>query len=114
MKTKSLLNRRVQLALGAAILASLVLGAISYRSMVAEGPTTRVVTEVGSHTGCLSEDLRAQQSQGVRDVLQGSVHSDLGILLPKMALRELQNSSLPWRLPTKLPVERLPAGFSNE
>jgi CHASE3 domain sensor protein len=35
MKTKSILNRRVQLALGAAILASLVVGAISYRSMVA-------------------------------------------------------------------------------
>ena len=34
MKTKSLLNRRLQLALGVVILASLVVGAISYRSMV--------------------------------------------------------------------------------
>jgi CHASE3 domain sensor protein len=34
MKTKSLLNRKVQLAIGAAILASLVVGAISYRSTV--------------------------------------------------------------------------------
>jgi hypothetical protein len=114
MKTKSLLNRRVQLALGAAILASLVVGAISYRSMVAEGPITLVVTEVGSQTGWLSEDVRAQQSQGVRDVLQRCVHSDLDILLPKMALRERQNSSLSWRLPTKLAVKRLPSGFSNE
>jgi hypothetical protein len=35
MKTKSLLNRRVQLALGVAILASPVVDAISYDSMVA-------------------------------------------------------------------------------
>jgi hypothetical protein len=35
MENKPLLNHRVQPALGAAILASLVVGAISYRSMVA-------------------------------------------------------------------------------
>jgi hypothetical protein len=86
MKTKSLLNRRVQLALGAAILASLVVGAISYRSMVAEGPITLLVTEVGSQTGWLSEDVRAQQSQGVRDVLQGCEHSDLDITLAQDGL----------------------------
>ncbi len=28
--------------------------------------------------------MRAEQFQGVRDVLQGCVHSDLDILLPKM------------------------------
>ena len=41
MKTTSVLNRRVQLALGAAILASLVVGAISYRSMVASVESNR-------------------------------------------------------------------------
>jgi CHASE3 domain sensor protein len=35
MKTKSLLNRKVQLAFGSAILASLLVGAVSYRSIVA-------------------------------------------------------------------------------
>ena len=49
-----------------------------------EGPITLVVTEVGSQTGWLSEDVRAEQSQGVRDVLQRCMHSDLDILLPKM------------------------------
>ena len=34
MKTKSLLNRKLQLAIGAVILATLVVGAISYRSTV--------------------------------------------------------------------------------
>ncbi len=43
MKTKSLLNRKVQLALGAAIMASLVVGAISYRSMVAATESDRWV-----------------------------------------------------------------------
>jgi CHASE3 domain sensor protein len=41
MKTTSVLNRRVQLALGAAMLASLVVGAISYRSMVASAESNR-------------------------------------------------------------------------
>jgi PAS domain S-box-containing protein len=43
MNMKSLLNRRVQLGLGAAILASLVVGAISYRSMVASTESDRWV-----------------------------------------------------------------------
>jgi PAS domain S-box-containing protein len=43
MKKKPLLNRRVQLALGAAIMASLVVGAISYRSMVAATESDRWV-----------------------------------------------------------------------
>jgi hypothetical protein len=45
---------------------------------------TLVVTEIGSQTGWLSEDVRAEQSQGVRGILQGCVHSDLDIILPKM------------------------------
>jgi PAS domain S-box-containing protein len=43
MNMKSLLNPRVQLGLGAAILASLVVGAISYRSMVASTESDRWV-----------------------------------------------------------------------
>jgi PAS domain S-box-containing protein len=43
MNMKSLLNGRVQLGLGAAILASLVVGAISYRSMVASTESDRWV-----------------------------------------------------------------------
>ena len=49
-----------------------------------EGPITLVVTEIGSQTGWLSEEVRAEQSQGVRDILQRCVHSDLDIVLPKM------------------------------
>jgi signal transduction histidine kinase len=49
-----------------------------------EGPITLVVTEIGSQTGWLSEEVRAEQSQSVREVLQRCMHSDLDILLPKM------------------------------
>lgn len=43
MKTKSLLNRRVQLAVGSAILTLLVVGAISYRGMVVSTESDRWV-----------------------------------------------------------------------
>jgi hypothetical protein len=39
---------------------------------------------MGSETGWLSDEVRAEQSLGVRDLLQRSLHSDLDILLPKM------------------------------
>jgi signal transduction histidine kinase len=51
-----------------------------------EGPITLVVTEIGSKTGWLSDVVRAEQSQGVRDILQRCLHSELDILLPKMGL----------------------------
>jgi signal transduction histidine kinase len=54
------------------------------RERQTEGPITLVVTEIGSQTGWLSKDVRAEQSQGVRDVLQRCLHSDLDVLLPKM------------------------------
>jgi signal transduction histidine kinase len=54
------------------------------RERQTEGPITLVVTEIGSQTGWLSEDVRAEQSQGVRAILQRCVHSELDILLPKM------------------------------
>jgi PAS domain S-box-containing protein len=54
MKTKSLLNRKVQLALGVAILASLVVATISYRSMVASTESDRWVR----HTHEVLENLQ--------------------------------------------------------
>jgi CHASE3 domain sensor protein len=59
MKTKSLLNRRVQLALGAAVLASFVVGAISYRSMVASTESDRWVR----HTHEVLENLQNSLAQ---------------------------------------------------
>jgi signal transduction histidine kinase len=49
-----------------------------------EGLITLVVTEIGSQTGWLSDEVRAEQSHGVRDLLQRCLHSDLDVLLPKM------------------------------
>lgn len=49
-----------------------------------EGPFTVVVTEIGSRTGWLSDEERAEQSHGVRDLLRRCLHSDLDVLLPKM------------------------------
>jgi len=49
-----------------------------------ETPITLVVTEIGSQTGWLSDEVRAEQSLEVRDLLQRSLHSDLDVLLPKM------------------------------
>jgi signal transduction histidine kinase len=51
----------------------------------AEGPITLVVTELGSQTGWLSEELRGEQSHQVRDLLQRCLQSDLDVLLPKMS-----------------------------
>ena len=53
------------------------------RAKSAEVPITLVVTEIGSQTGWRSDDVRAEQSQGVRDLLQRCLHSDLDVLLPK-------------------------------
>jgi hypothetical protein len=58
------------------------------RGRPSEGTVTLVVTEIGSQTGWLSDEVRAEQSQGVRDILQRCLHSDLDILLPKMGLAE--------------------------
>jgi signal transduction histidine kinase len=49
-------------------------------------PITVVVTEIGSQTGWLSDKVRAEQSHGVRDVLQSCLHSSLDVLLPKMGV----------------------------
>jgi signal transduction histidine kinase len=52
----------------------------------AESPITLVVTEMGSQTGWLSDEVRAKQSQRVRDLLQGCLHCNLDVLLPKMCI----------------------------
>jgi signal transduction histidine kinase len=49
-----------------------------------ERPVTLVVTEIGSRTGWLSDEMRAEQCRGIRDLLRGCLYSDLDILLPKM------------------------------
>jgi signal transduction histidine kinase len=51
-----------------------------------EGPVTLVVAEIGSRTGWLSDQVRAEHSRGVRDLLQRCLYSDLDVLLPKMSL----------------------------
>src|ERR1700675_3379055 len=50
----------------------------------AERPITLVVTEIGSQTGWLSNEVRADQCHGIRDSLRGCLYSDLDVLLPKM------------------------------
>jgi hypothetical protein len=52
----------------------------------ANGPVTLVVTEIGSQSGWLSDDVRTEQSHGVREVLQRCLHSHLDVLLPKMGV----------------------------
>jgi hypothetical protein len=49
-----------------------------------ELPITLVVTELGSQTGWLSDQLRTDQCHGIRDLLRGCLHSDLDVLLPRM------------------------------
>jgi hypothetical protein len=48
-----------------------------------EDPITLVVTEIGSRIGWLSEEVRAEISAPVRDLLRRSLYSDLDVLLPK-------------------------------
>jgi signal transduction histidine kinase len=48
-----------------------------------EDPITLVVTEIGSRIGWLPEEVRAEISAPVRDLLRRSLYSDLDILLPK-------------------------------
>jgi Histidine kinase-, DNA gyrase B-, and HSP90-like ATPase len=49
-----------------------------------ECPITIVLTEIGSQTGWLSNEVRADQCRCIRELLRGSLYSDLDILLPKM------------------------------
>ena len=65
-------------------LAKLIAPALRTESL-GEVPITLVVLEIGSRTGWLSDELRAEQRHGVRDLLQRCLHSNLDVLLPKMA-----------------------------
>jgi hypothetical protein len=49
-----------------------------------EGPVTLVLTEMGSQTGWLSDEVRAEHYRNVRYLLQKCLLSDLDVLLPKM------------------------------
>src|ERR1700689_216199 len=58
---------------------------MTFRNEVrADRPVTLVVTEIGSQSGWLSDDVRAEQSHGVREVLQHCLYSNLDVLLPKI------------------------------
>lgn len=63
--------------------------AMAFRKEVrVDRPVTLVVAELGSQSGWLSNDVRAEQSHGVREVLQRCLHSHLDVLLPKMGVSE--------------------------
>jgi signal transduction histidine kinase len=64
-------------------LAALISSALP-KEVHADRPVTLVITEMGSRSGWLSDDVRAEQSRGVREVLQHCLHSRLDVLLPKM------------------------------
>jgi signal transduction histidine kinase len=54
------------------------------RGKYVDGPVALVVTEIGSQTGWLSEQVRAEQSHEVRRVLKQCLQPELYILLPRM------------------------------
>jgi signal transduction histidine kinase len=64
-------------------LAKLLAPAFSEKAQT-ERPITLVVTEIGSRTGWLSKEARAQQCRGIRDLLCKCLYSDFDILLPKI------------------------------
>jgi anti-sigma regulatory factor (Ser/Thr protein kinase) len=47
-------------------------------------PVTLIVTQMGSQTGWLSDEARAEHSHGVRELLQHCLRADQDVLLPKM------------------------------
>jgi hypothetical protein len=49
-----------------------------------ERPITLIVTELGSQAGWLSDEVRVECSQAVRELLQRCLQSDLDVLLPNM------------------------------
>jgi hypothetical protein len=63
-------------------LSNLIAPALS-RNGHGEDPITLVVTEIGSRIGWLSEEVRAEISTPVRNLLERCLYSDLDVLLPK-------------------------------
>jgi signal transduction histidine kinase len=49
-----------------------------------ERPVSLVIAELGSRTGWLSNEVRLEYCDRVRDLLKRCLHSDLDVLLPKM------------------------------
>jgi signal transduction histidine kinase len=49
-----------------------------------DAPITIVAIGVGSQSGWLSEEMRRGQCREIRNLLRGSLHSDIDVLLPKM------------------------------
>jgi signal transduction histidine kinase len=49
-----------------------------------ESPLVFIVAQINSPAGWLSDELRAAQMQGIRDLLSRCLHSDLDVLLPKI------------------------------
>jgi signal transduction histidine kinase len=49
-----------------------------------ESPISFVVAQISSQGGWPSDELRAEHSQGIRDLLLRCLHSDLDVLLPKI------------------------------
>jgi len=64
-------------------LAYLIAPSLSHGSH-GKGSFTLVVTEVGSRSGWLSEAMRAEHAQKIRDLLRGCLHSQLDVLLPRL------------------------------
>jgi len=56
----------------------------AFRKGPKEGPITIVVAEVGSNTGWLSDEFRAEQCRAVRHLLQECLRSNRDVLLPKI------------------------------
>jgi signal transduction histidine kinase len=78
---------------GQGAILSVTLPIFSLRNLIApafrkarrtHAPLTLVVSQIGSDTGWLSDEARAQHTQGVRTLLQRCLLSDLDVLLPKM------------------------------
>jgi signal transduction histidine kinase len=49
-----------------------------------ESPLVFIVAQIDSPAGWFSDELRAEQVQGIRDLLSRCLHSDLDVLLPKI------------------------------
>jgi signal transduction histidine kinase len=49
-------------------------------------PITLVITEISSQSAWHSDEVRAEQCRGIRHLLQGCLHSDMDVLLPKIGV----------------------------
>jgi signal transduction histidine kinase len=82
---------RVQSACGQGAVFSITFPVFSLRNLLApafekkkQGPYTLVVTDLGSQGCWRSDETRAEQRRTIGQLLQGCLHSDSDVLLPKM------------------------------